>query len=121
MCTYNNLVEALRDHARDDVGIHFLNNALDDDFFSYSELLNEAGNFLSAYQSVGVNIGDEMLLLYKSPRAFVAAFWACLLGGLCRYLLLFLRIRMRCLSYLQCGASWSSHGLPPTMILCLIS
>lgn len=82
MCKYRNLVEALRDSSHCDTGIRFLYNTESEDFLSYSGLLQEASLRLSAFQSVGVSAGDEMILVYKSHRDFLIAFWACLLGGI---------------------------------------
>jgi len=82
MRTYKNLVEAIRDNAHTDIGIHFFNNLESEDFLSYADLLSEAENCLSVYQSVGLKMGDELLLLYKSSRTYVIAYWACILGGI---------------------------------------
>ncbi len=79
---YGNLVEALRESACSSAGIRFLYNAESEDFLSYSDLLREADSCLSAYQTVGLSAGDEVMLIYKSSRDFLVAYWACLLGGI---------------------------------------
>ncbi len=48
---------------------------------SYPELLAEAGRLLGGLRELGLKPGDPVLLQLEKNPEFVAAFWACHLGG----------------------------------------
>ncbi|MFE9252361.1 SDR family NAD(P)-dependent oxidoreductase [Streptomyces sp. NPDC007088] len=50
-------------------------------FQSYPELLAEAQRLLTGLRTTGINPGDAVLFQFNDNRAFVSAFWACVLGG----------------------------------------
>ncbi|MGW4686102.1 SDR family NAD(P)-dependent oxidoreductase [Streptomyces sp. NPDC004244] len=52
-----------------------------EDFQSYSQLLADAQRLLTGLRSTGIAPGDSVLFQFGDNRAFVTAFWACVLGG----------------------------------------
>ncbi|WP_042224154.1 AMP-binding protein [Oceanobacillus manasiensis] len=82
MKKYTTLVESLKEGAVNDKGVQFIYSANDEEFMSYEELLSEASNYLTAFQEMGVNKGDELILQFESERPFLISFWACLIGGI---------------------------------------
>lgn len=82
MGNYQTLIEALRDNAGKGTGIRFLINSKSEEYLAYGDLLAEAGRYLAAFQEIGVEKGEEVVLQFLSPRAFLSAYWACLLGGI---------------------------------------
>ncbi|MGW1031997.1 SDR family NAD(P)-dependent oxidoreductase [Streptomyces antibioticus] len=54
----------------------------DDEYFqSYPELLADAQRLLTGLRTTGIRPGDAVLFQFDDNRAFVTAFWACVLGG----------------------------------------
>ncbi|WP_172844397.1 non-ribosomal peptide synthetase/type I polyketide synthase [Tumebacillus algifaecis] len=82
MQNYQSLVEALMENAATGKGIRFLNNSTSEEVLSYEGLLAGASRYLATYQEIGVEKGDELVLQFTSSRAFLTAYWACLLGGI---------------------------------------
>jgi fatty-acyl-CoA synthase len=79
--SYRNLVEVLLDKEQSDQGITFIENN-GDVHLKYRDILLNARGILGNLQSRGIKPGDELVLLLRRNRDFVAVFWACLLGGI---------------------------------------
>ncbi|MGW3030765.1 alpha/beta fold hydrolase [Streptomyces sp. NPDC001178] len=83
--TTRTIVDLLRDAARNHPasGLRYPRGATDPDapFQSYSELLDAARSVLGGLRGQGLAVGDKVVLLLEKPREFLAAFWACQLGG----------------------------------------
>lgn len=75
------LCDAARDHTES--GLRYPRGADDQDapLQSYSGLLDEARSVLTGLRERGLAPGDKVVLLLEKPREFLAAFWACQLGG----------------------------------------
>jgi acyl-CoA synthetase (AMP-forming)/AMP-acid ligase II len=79
--SYRNLVEALLDKEQSDQGITFIETS-GDVHLKYRDILVIARRILGNLQSRGLKPGDELVVLLRRNRDFVAVFWACLLGGI---------------------------------------
>jgi acyl-CoA synthetase (AMP-forming)/AMP-acid ligase II/NADP-dependent 3-hydroxy acid dehydrogenase YdfG/acyl carrier protein len=77
------LQEALRQAAdlAPDKGTRFLTGDGDEDFQSYRQLLVDAQHLLGGLRAAGLRPGDAPLFQFRDNRAFLTAFWACVLGG----------------------------------------
>ncbi|MFK0048624.1 SDR family NAD(P)-dependent oxidoreductase [Streptomyces sp. NPDC090741] len=53
----------------------------DEHFQSYSQLLADAQRLLTGLRATGIAPGEAVLFQFGDNRAFVTAFWACVLGG----------------------------------------
>lgn len=75
------LCDAARDHTES--GLRYPRGADDQDapLQSYSGLLDEARSVLTGLREHGLAPRDKVVLLLEKPREFLAAFWACQLGG----------------------------------------
>ncbi|MFI2238016.1 SDR family NAD(P)-dependent oxidoreductase [Streptomyces chrestomyceticus] len=76
------LQEALRLAAElaPDAGTVYLTGE-QEDFQSYAQLLADAQRLLTGLRTTGIAPGDSVLFQFGDNRAFVTAFWACVLGG----------------------------------------
>ncbi|CAM5497335.1 SDR family NAD(P)-dependent oxidoreductase [Streptomyces californicus] len=76
------LQEALRLAAElaPEQGIVYLTDG-DERFQSYSRLLDDAQRLLTGLRSTGIAPGESVLFQFGDNRAFITAFWACVLGG----------------------------------------
>ncbi|WP_217547284.1 non-ribosomal peptide synthetase [Streptomyces sp. GbtcB6] len=83
--TTRTIVDLLRDAARNHAasGLRYPRTATDPDapFQSYPELLDAARSVLGGLRERGLVAGDKAVLLLERPKEFLAAFWACQLGG----------------------------------------
>ncbi|MER7183838.1 non-ribosomal peptide synthetase [Streptomyces hyaluromycini] len=83
--TTRTIVDLLRDAARNHAasGLRYPRTATDPDapFQSYPELLDAARSVLGGLRERGLVAGDKAVLLLERPQEFLAAFWACQLGG----------------------------------------
>ncbi|MEU9343687.1 non-ribosomal peptide synthetase [Streptomyces sp. NPDC048278] len=83
--TTRTIVDLLRDAARNHAasGLRYPRTATDPDapFQSYPELLDAARSVLGGLRGRGLAAGDKAVLLLERPKEFLAAFWACQLGG----------------------------------------
>ncbi len=76
-----NLVDILKSQSNKiDKGITFLNKTKEE-FYSYSDLYNDAEELMSLMMKLGVNPKDEMILMIEDSKQFIQTFWACILGG----------------------------------------
>ncbi|MEI5100555.1 hypothetical protein RB200_21065 [Streptomyces sp. PmtG] len=77
------LQEALRAAAAaaPDRGTVYLRRDHDDDVQTYPELLAEAERALAGLRAAGLRPGDSALFVFADNRAYLTAFWACVLGG----------------------------------------
>ncbi|MET8183611.1 AMP-binding protein [Streptomyces sp. NPDC005336] len=77
------LQEALRAAAElaPDKGTVFITKGNEDVFQSYPEQLRAAEHVLHGLRANGLNPGDAALLQFDDNRAYLTAFWACVLGG----------------------------------------
>ncbi|GGV05930.1 SDR family NAD(P)-dependent oxidoreductase [Streptomyces spectabilis] len=77
------LQEALRQAAllAPDKGTIYLTKGHDDVFQSYAELLADAERVLAGLRAAGLRPGDAALFQFDDNKAFLTAFWACVLGG----------------------------------------
>lgn len=62
-------------------GTIFIRQGRDDDLQTYPELLGEAERTLTGLRSIGLRPGDAALFVFDDNRAYLTAFWACVLGG----------------------------------------
>jgi acyl-CoA synthetase (AMP-forming)/AMP-acid ligase II/NADP-dependent 3-hydroxy acid dehydrogenase YdfG/acyl carrier protein len=77
------LQEALRQAARlaPDKGTVYLVEGRDDVLQTYAELLDEAQRVLAGLRAAGLKPNDAALFVFADNRAYLTAFWACVLGG----------------------------------------
>lgn len=77
------LQEALRAAARlaPDKGTIYLTKGHDDVLQTYPALLDEAERVLAGLRAAGLRPGDAALFQFDDNKAFLTAFWACVLGG----------------------------------------
>nr|CBZ42145.1 non-ribosomal peptide synthetase [Streptomyces himastatinicus ATCC 53653] len=77
------LQEALREAARlaPDKGTIYLTKGHEDVFQSYPALLDAAERVLTGLRDAGLRPGDAALFQFDDNKAFLTAFWACVLGG----------------------------------------
>ncbi|MEL6863514.1 MAG: AMP-binding protein, partial [Bacteroidota bacterium] len=81
--SYRNLVEALFASAmQKEKGIVFINGTYQEDFLSYSELLEHAQSLLCGLQQNGLQSGQELVIQLDNNQTFLEVFWAALLGGM---------------------------------------
>ncbi|WP_172381341.1 SDR family NAD(P)-dependent oxidoreductase [Streptomyces sp. MNP-20] len=64
-----------------DRGTLFIRRDHDDDVQRYPELLAEAERALGGLRAAGLRPGDSALFVFADNRAYLTAFWACVLGG----------------------------------------
>ncbi|WP_030685862.1 SDR family NAD(P)-dependent oxidoreductase [Streptomyces sp. NRRL B-1347] len=64
-----------------DKGTVYLTKGHDDVFQSYAELLADAERVLAGLRAAGLRPGDAALFQFDDNKAFLTAFWACVLGG----------------------------------------
>jgi acyl-CoA synthetase (AMP-forming)/AMP-acid ligase II len=82
MFNYTTLTAALKDNARDDRSVTFIEGINSETVVSYRDLYRRALELLHYFQSLGLKPGDELIFFLKDNAGFVEAFWACLLGGI---------------------------------------
>ena len=75
------LSDALRRAARTDRGITFIDDRGQETDVSYASLYQGALIILGTLQSSGVRPGQAVVLQLDELNAFLATFWACILGG----------------------------------------
>nr|APD72039.1 non-ribosomal peptide synthetase 5 [Streptomyces sp.] len=77
------LQQALRAAAElaPDKGTVFIRQGRKDELQTYPELLAEAQRVLAGLRSAGLRPGDAALFQFDDNRAYLTAFWACVLGG----------------------------------------
>ncbi|WP_405823207.1 non-ribosomal peptide synthetase [Streptomyces sp. NBC_01390] len=85
LTTTRTIVDLLCDAARDhtESGLRYPRGVDDRDapLQSYSELLDAARSVLTGLRERGLAPRDKVVLLLEKPQEFLAAFWACQLGG----------------------------------------
>ncbi|MER6916884.1 SDR family NAD(P)-dependent oxidoreductase [Streptomyces sp. NPDC000594] len=62
-------------------GTVYLRRGSEPDLQTYPELLAEAQRVLAGLRSAGLEPGDAALFQFADHRAYMTAFWACVLGG----------------------------------------
>ena len=75
------LLDAARDHAGSGLGYPRWEGDLEAPFQSYPDLLDAARSVLTGLRSHGLAPRSTVVLLLEKPQEFLAAFWACQLGG----------------------------------------
>jgi acyl-CoA synthetase (AMP-forming)/AMP-acid ligase II/NADP-dependent 3-hydroxy acid dehydrogenase YdfG/acyl carrier protein len=77
------LQEGLRQAAElaPDEGTLYLRKGSEPDLQTYAELLAEAERVLAGLRAAGLAPGDAALFQFGDHRAYMTAFWACVLGG----------------------------------------
>jgi acyl-CoA synthetase (AMP-forming)/AMP-acid ligase II/NADP-dependent 3-hydroxy acid dehydrogenase YdfG len=75
--------QALLDAARlaPDKGTVFIRRGRPDELQTYPQLLAEAERVLAGLRAAGLRPGDAALFQFADNRAYLTAFWACVLGG----------------------------------------
>jgi acyl-CoA synthetase (AMP-forming)/AMP-acid ligase II len=68
-------------HAESPKGIVYADPDNGDEFQTYNSLLDEAQRTLTGLRAAGLKPGDPVVLQLARHRDFIAAFWACVLGG----------------------------------------
>ncbi|WP_283657918.1 AMP-binding protein [Paenibacillus sp. RC343] len=80
---FQTLIEIIQDRAsRDENGITFISGDKQEEYVSYSKLLEQASQVLHALQEKGIQPGDELIIQIDDNHTFVNVFWGCLLGGI---------------------------------------
>ncbi|MBE0339227.1 aminotransferase class III-fold pyridoxal phosphate-dependent enzyme, partial [Paenibacillus sp. 23TSA30-6] len=80
---FQTLIEIIQDRAsRDENGITFISGDKQEEYVSYSKLLEQASQVLHALQEKGIQPGDELIMQIDDNHTFVNVFWGCLLGGI---------------------------------------
>ncbi|RFS84180.1 SDR family NAD(P)-dependent oxidoreductase [Actinomadura spongiicola] len=64
-----------------DKGTVFIRRDREDETQTYPELLAEAERALAGLRAAGLRPGDSALFVFGDNRAYLTAFWACVLGG----------------------------------------
>ena len=62
-------------------GITVINHNNATEFFTYSELINDAECILTGIRKWGLAPGDPVIFQFSNNKNFISAFWACVLGG----------------------------------------
>ncbi|WP_328838901.1 SDR family NAD(P)-dependent oxidoreductase [Streptomyces europaeiscabiei] len=62
-------------------GTLYLRKGSEPDLQTYAELLVEAERVLAGLRAAGLTPGDAALFQFEDHRAYMTAFWACVLGG----------------------------------------
>ncbi|CAM5329619.1 SDR family NAD(P)-dependent oxidoreductase [Streptomyces abikoensis] len=62
-------------------GTVYITKGNEDVFQSYAALLGEAERMLAGLRAAGLRPGDAALFQFDDNKAFLTAFWACVLGG----------------------------------------
>jgi acyl-CoA synthetase (AMP-forming)/AMP-acid ligase II len=69
-------------HRAPHAGIHWVSRTDGEPLFeTYSALLTRTCRVLASLRTRGLTPGDVVIVMLDQPRDFVAAFWACILGG----------------------------------------
>ncbi|MET3210040.1 UNVERIFIED_CONTAM: iturin family lipopeptide synthetase A [Paenibacillus sp. PvR008] len=80
---FQTLIEIIQDRAsRDENGITFISGDKQEEYVSYSKLLEQASQVLHELQEKGIQPGDELIMQIDDNHTFVNVFWGCLLGGI---------------------------------------
>ncbi|WP_068501316.1 non-ribosomal peptide synthetase [Paenibacillus kribbensis] len=80
---FQTLIEIIQDRAsRDENGITFITGDKQEEYVSYSKLLEQASQVLYELQEKGIQPGDELIMQIDDNHTFVNVFWGCLLGGI---------------------------------------
>ncbi|GGF89962.1 hypothetical protein GCM10010912_38930 [Paenibacillus albidus] len=81
--SFNTLKDAVeaRGHM-DDKGITFIEGEHNETTITYKELYKQSLRFLHDLQSKGIQPQQEIVIQIDDNKAFVIAFWACILGGM---------------------------------------
>ncbi|AET61188.1 iturin a synthetase a [Paenibacillus terrae HPL-003] len=80
---FQTLIEVIQDRAsRDENGITFISGDKQEEYMSYSKLLEQASQVLHELQEKGIQPGDELIMQIDDNHTFVNVFWGCLLGGI---------------------------------------
>lgn len=78
-----NLITILKERSiQDNKGITFIEGSKQETFLSFKALYHSALKALSFFQQQGIRQKDELVFQVEDNRAFVIAFWACILGGI---------------------------------------
>ncbi|KAA8746362.1 non-ribosomal peptide synthetase [Paenibacillus sp. UASWS1643] len=62
-------------------GIHYINDEGQNQYQSYSALLQQAREILTGLEKHGLKPQDKVIFQLEEKKDFVLAFWACILGG----------------------------------------
>lgn len=80
---FQTLIEIIQDRAsRAENGIIFISGDTQEEYVSYSQLLEQALQVLYQLQEKGVQPGDKLIMQIEENHTFVNVFWGCLLGGI---------------------------------------
>jgi acyl-CoA synthetase (AMP-forming)/AMP-acid ligase II/acyl carrier protein len=82
MIDHKTLNSALVAQKASDYSITFIEGKQDHRQLTYRELYERAMMLLFDFQEVGLQAGDQVIILHKDNQTFVEAFWACVLGGI---------------------------------------
>lgn len=78
---YNNLIEVITSKKNVmDRGIYFIRSEEEEEYLSYGELYQLAGQQMEEMLASGIEPGAEVILQYEDNRSFLIIFWACILG-----------------------------------------
>ncbi|WP_223822069.1 aminotransferase class III-fold pyridoxal phosphate-dependent enzyme [Paenibacillus peoriae] len=80
---FQTLIEIIQDRAsRAENGIIFISGDTQEEYVSYSQLLEQALQVLHQLQEKGVQPGNKLIMQIEDNHTFVNVFWGCLLGGI---------------------------------------
>jgi len=75
------LTEHLRINAvKSDMGLVFINDSTQDNFFSYKDLYQQSLSHLTKLQNYGITPGSEIIIQCDNNKSLLISFWACLMG-----------------------------------------
>jgi len=79
---FSTVIEALEHHLPSSHGVTFIESGDRETFVTYRQLYDTALLWLKHFQDKGVCQGHQVILYINDNRAFLQAFWACMLGGI---------------------------------------
>lgn len=82
MLNYQTLNEALFDNASDQRTVTYIEGRDDEQVITYAQLYERALAMLGRLQQLGLEPGDELIILTRSNPDFIDAFWGAVLGGI---------------------------------------
>ena len=82
MQLYATLTDLLDEARGRDRHVRLIDGEHDETIVTTAELWSRARSLLGAFQSRGMQPGDELVVFSKSNESFIVAFWAAILGGI---------------------------------------
>lgn len=80
--TCHTLIDALDKAAQINAGVTFIHWGDQEEYISYSMLLEQSSVALGYLQQLGLRKGTKVILYVEDNKSFLVTYWACLLGGI---------------------------------------